>query len=418
MSETPFSTNETPTSARDASEQEARLQLTGAVTKRLGEFPSLVSEIAARGVPSIGELKTVLKEKTKSAPSAIDLQPVLDEVHIELAKKLGVDALTPNQQTQVRAEVGMSFTKSTPTVNQVLALPGISFLVSVTWKSRQSAKKSTPLSEEALERIARVKKAVAANRATSVPAGDAKELLHGRLADMAVMGQAVVQTDPDCSVVWSGGASDCVIIGAYNPETRKAKMIHVDQSANSGDLGQISGWRLYLASEKFTSEEGAADKLVVNVIVNLLDRDASIAAIYPTKQLALNDEGKVLANFHPLPIVRTPGAQSFMAKRMMEAWGSKLPFKQMIGFRKLCEDKGADLGREQTPEVLDVLSSTIKQAYEELDSDKQEKQLMQTLPELYTVAKNALATGTGGPVTTELLKLIDEMHRRFSEPDA
>lgn len=165
MSETPFSTNENPTTPN---ERELRERIATAVSGRLNDAPELVSELIARGLPTSGELKAVLEKKPEPAPAQTDLQSVLDEVYTKLAAQLGAAELTLVQQTAVQGEIKKSFGKKIPTAEAVLADGGIKWLM-VTWKRKLPQKTSAPLDTDALERRERVRTAVTGSLKTDPP---------------------------------------------------------------------------------------------------------------------------------------------------------------------------------------------------------------------------------------------------------
>lgn len=154
------------------------------------------------------------------------------------------------------------------------------------------------------------------------PAGDPRVMLGGaspkQAAWMAQIAASAAVTGGDTRVVWSGGASDCVIVGGFNGG--KAKMVHLDRTSAPGDFGPVAGWQIYLASEKFTlGEEVAVDGLVKQVITWLMEKGADVRAIYPTKQLAIDVEGTVLANFDP---ARLTAAMTPEEAALLKGYGS------------------------------------------------------------------------------------------------
>jgi len=114
---------------------------------------------------------------------------------------------------------------------------------------------------------------------------------------MAVMDESAASTGGKIHIAWSGGAGDCIIIGAYSASKRKAIVEHADQTTGKVGFDGIDTCEVYLASQKFGGEAPAADGLVVRVINGLLARKANIVAIYTTSRLAIRDDGTVLADF-------------------------------------------------------------------------------------------------------------------------
>lgn len=140
------------------------------------------------------------------------------------------------------------------------------------------------------------------------PGGDVKDWLSGKaarnIAAFARIGDPPAKTGGEISIVWSGGASDCVIIGMYTGNDR-AQVVHLDRTSDPGYMsGMRSARALYLASEKFTLDAAAAacDGLVAMVLKKIVDDQAQLTAVYPSKQLAMRDDGVVLASFDPAPL--------------------------------------------------------------------------------------------------------------------
>lgn len=142
------------------------------------------------------------------------------------------------------------------------------------------------------------------------PGQNAKGLLGGAAfsaATLVSMAEAVATTSESCRVVWSGGASACVIVGAHSGN--QAKMVHVDETSVAADIGPVTGWTVYLASQKFKHlgvDPEFSDKFAVKIVNDLVNNGANIVAVYSTDRLALSADGRVSAQFHPSELQEMP----------------------------------------------------------------------------------------------------------------
>ncbi len=143
------------------------------------------------------------------------------------------------------------------------------------------------------------------------PTGSITPLLNGESAeestDFAGIGQAPSRTGGPITVVWSGGASDYIIVGAH--ANNKTALIHLDRTSSGRDALSVvrsvgPNPSVYLASEKFAKpvNEAALDGLVADVITHLTTNDVAITGLYGTKQLAITNTGQVLADFDLAPL--------------------------------------------------------------------------------------------------------------------
>ena len=102
-------------------------------------------------------------------------------------------------------------------------------------------------------------------------------------------------------VLWSGGAGDCVIVGAVSGG--KAWITHADRTGPSPDrivkeVGKIGkGAQVFLASQIFRSPNAGSSQLVRSIVGALQEQEATnITAVFAATSLAMNaDTGAVLA---------------------------------------------------------------------------------------------------------------------------
>jgi hypothetical protein len=93
----------------------------------------------------------------------------------------------------------------------------------------------------------------------------------------------------DVPIIWSGGASDCIIVAGISGT--QARLEHLDNLAVpsfTGFLTQCS--EVYVVSEKFKFNPDIAveNEFVCRVISRLVAANVRITKIYPAKQLAIN----------------------------------------------------------------------------------------------------------------------------------
>ncbi|WP_280464693.1 hypothetical protein [Nocardia brasiliensis] len=144
-------------------------------------------------------------------------------------------------------------------------------------------------------------------RLQTSPRGTAGDLLSNQPASQvaACVGMGEQQKSAGgIRVVWSAGAADCIIVGAYS--SQRAYLTHVDRTAPSPaavskairDLGPAA--KVFLASQVFSKGgEAASSGLVQSLVTRLKDDRIDITAIYPSTRLAINaDTGTVLADFN------------------------------------------------------------------------------------------------------------------------
>lgn len=133
--------------------------------------------------------------------------------------------------------------------------------------------------------------------------GNAETLLGGRSAGEAAamvgMGEtqkAVGQMD----VLWSGGASDCVIVAAV--ADGRGWITHVDRSGPSMNtivsaIRQVGSGHVYLASQVFTQGDSAANGNVRSIVQALTEQGIAISGIFPSSSLGVTaGTGAVVGN--------------------------------------------------------------------------------------------------------------------------
>jgi hypothetical protein len=137
----------------------------------------------------------------------------------------------------------------------------------------------------------------------AAPSGGAQSLLDGRPAGEAAAMVGMGETQKavgQMNVLWSGGASDCVIVAAV--ADGKGWISHVDRSGPSpatiiNAVRQVGTGRVYLASQVFTKNDSAASELVRSIVKGLTDQGIAISAIFPSSSLGVNaGTGTVVAN--------------------------------------------------------------------------------------------------------------------------
>lgn len=144
------------------------------------------------------------------------------------------------------------------------------------------------------------------------PAGSVQEWLGGR-RPKDVVNFASVAAPPERSgggfdIVASAGAADCIIVGGVGRGS--ACLAHLDQTSSAGDIiGALKALRrqggepcIYLASGKFAKPDAASAKNLQQLLDDLQAAGFEVTAIYPTKQLALHRDGRVLAQFDPVHV--------------------------------------------------------------------------------------------------------------------
>jgi hypothetical protein len=116
---------------------------------------------------------------------------------------------------------------------------------------------------------------------------DVKEV--SRRASFADIAASPAVAAADVPIIWSGGASDCIIVAGISG--KQARLEHLDNVAVpsfTGFLTQCS--EVYVVSEKFKFDPDTAvgNEFVCKVISRLVAGNVRITAIYPAKQLAIN----------------------------------------------------------------------------------------------------------------------------------
>jgi hypothetical protein len=136
----------------------------------------------------------------------------------------------------------------------------------------------------------------------------------GQLADTGMLGGLVtwganaeaeaVMTAGKADVVWSGGAADCVIVGAY--AAGRAFLTHATQlQPSADDIGLMIRTlgpkpMVWLASQKFAaSAQVAKDSGLIQAIASGLAKEhVEVTAIFSSDRLAIDvPTGSILANF-------------------------------------------------------------------------------------------------------------------------
>jgi hypothetical protein len=97
---------------------------------------------------------------------------------------------------------------------------------------------------------------------------------------------------------WSGGASDCVIVGGFTGE--KVMMTHADRSSTALAKRIIKNSPVvYLASEIFTKGGlSAAQNGNVNEILAMIHAAKKNFVVFKSKQMAISSSGKVFTSFN------------------------------------------------------------------------------------------------------------------------